>query len=236
MQWLNNLGRVADSDRRTRQDHPGEGIERFVFSAHTAGCSSSAPRIDQLRRGALPRGSTAASCAARRWGLNVDYLIMNLSDPYSGLFESSRAPIERILKDIGNAPPAVVSSAQTGLSFRATIQARKGRLSYRYVQDARRADGGRRGTTRIWGSPAGWSRREADIAGRAADAKWASGPKEASRRTGVRVEAEVPTRTRIECLLAKPKLPESLVVCASVNGDMWFHLAFQASPRHADLD
>jgi hypothetical protein len=30
------------------------------------------------------------------------YLIMNLSDPYSGLFEASRAPIERILENIGN--------------------------------------------------------------------------------------------------------------------------------------
>jgi hypothetical protein len=30
------------------------------------------------------------------------YLIMSLSDPYSGLFEASRAPIERILKDAGN--------------------------------------------------------------------------------------------------------------------------------------
>jgi hypothetical protein len=30
------------------------------------------------------------------------YLIMNLSDPYSGFTEASRAPIERILKDISN--------------------------------------------------------------------------------------------------------------------------------------
>jgi hypothetical protein len=31
-------------------------------------------------------------------------------------------------------------SAQTGLSFRAIIQTMKGRLSFRYVQDARRTD------------------------------------------------------------------------------------------------
>jgi hypothetical protein len=28
------------------------------------------------------------------------YLIMDLSDPYSGLFQASRAPIERVMKDV----------------------------------------------------------------------------------------------------------------------------------------
>ena len=43
---------------------------------------------------ALAVGAAAVASAA--------YLITNLSDPYSSLFEASRAPIERILKDVGN--------------------------------------------------------------------------------------------------------------------------------------
>jgi hypothetical protein len=51
-------------------------------------------RSNAMAFAALAVGAAAVASAV--------YLIINLSDPYSGLFEASRAPIERILKDVGN--------------------------------------------------------------------------------------------------------------------------------------
>ena len=55
--------------------------------------------------GLMSRGNAMAFAALAVGAAAVAsavYLIMNLSDPYSGFLEASRAPIERILKDISN--------------------------------------------------------------------------------------------------------------------------------------
>jgi hypothetical protein len=51
-------------------------------------------RVDPMAFAALAVGALAASTAV--------YLIMDLSDPYSGLFQASPAPIERVMQDVNN--------------------------------------------------------------------------------------------------------------------------------------
>jgi len=51
-------------------------------------------RSNPMAFAALAVGSVAVSSAV--------YLIVDLSDPYSGLFQTSSAPIERVMKDVNN--------------------------------------------------------------------------------------------------------------------------------------
>jgi hypothetical protein len=51
-------------------------------------------RSNPMAFAALAVGAAAVSSAV--------YLIVDLSDPYSGLFQASSAPIERVMKDINN--------------------------------------------------------------------------------------------------------------------------------------
>jgi hypothetical protein len=51
------------------------------------------------RRNAMAFAALAVGAAAVA---SAVYLIMNLSDPYDGFTEASRAPIERVLKDVSN--------------------------------------------------------------------------------------------------------------------------------------
>jgi hypothetical protein len=51
-------------------------------------------RSNPMAYAALAVGAAAVSTAV--------YLIVDLSDPYSGLFQASSAPIERVLKDVNN--------------------------------------------------------------------------------------------------------------------------------------
>jgi hypothetical protein len=51
-------------------------------------------RSNPMAFAALAVGSVAVSSAV--------YLIVDLSDPYSGLFQASSAPIEKVMRDVNN--------------------------------------------------------------------------------------------------------------------------------------